>query len=109
MVVSHKRFEVWLVELNPTKGSEISKTRPCVIISPNVQNKYLKTVTVAPLTPTRKNYPTRLDCKFKNEDGQIVVDQIRAVDKVRLLKKVGKLEIATSKALCNLLVTSFQY
>ncbi|WP_341226230.1 type II toxin-antitoxin system PemK/MazF family toxin [uncultured Arcticibacterium sp.] len=109
MVKSYKRFDIWLVQLNPTKGSEIAKTRPCIIISPDIQNRYLNTITVALLTHTKKSYPTRLDCLFNKEPGQIVIDQIRAVDKLRLVKKLGKLDIATSKLLCELLIESFKY
>jgi mRNA interferase MazF len=78
-----KRFEVWNVELNPTKGSEINKTRPCLIVSPNETNKYLNTITIIPLTSTIKPYPTRLNCSFKGKQGQLVVDQIRCIDKSR--------------------------
>jgi mRNA interferase MazF len=99
-----KRFEIWLVSLEPTKGSEITKTRPCLIISPDSANKYLNTVIVAPLTHTKKNYPTRVDCIFENQSGQIVLDQIRAIDKeTRLVKKLGKLDTFTSETVCKTL------
>lgn len=84
-----KQFEVYLVELDPTMGSEIKKTRPCVIISPNEMNNFLNTVFVIPLTSTKKAYPTRVDCTFENKEGQVAIDQMRAVDKVRLVKKLG--------------------
>lgn len=106
---SFKRFDVWLVELNPTRGSEISKTRPAVIISPDSPNKFLNTVLVAPLTHTVKSYPTRLDCLFNNEKGQIATDQIRAVDKSRLTKKLGVIDRKTAQRLCDLLVENFRY
>ncbi len=83
------RFEVYLVSLDPVKGSEIRKTRPCVIISPNEMNKFIKTVIVAPMTSTQKNYPTRISINFQGKRGQIVLDQIRTVDKSRLIKKLG--------------------
>lgn len=105
----YKRFEVWLVELDPTRGSEISKTRPAVIISPDSPNKFLNTILIAPLTHTTKSYPTRLDCFFNNEKGQIATDQMRAVDKSRLTKKLGEINIKTAKSLCELLVRSFEY
>lgn len=104
-----KRFEIWLVGLDPTKGSEITKTRPCVIISPDSANKYLNTVIVAPLTHTQKNYPTRVKCSFENQEGQIVLDQIRAIDKSsRLIKKVGELDEFTSSMVCKILEEMFK-
>lgn len=106
---SFKRFDVWLVELNSTRGSEVSKTRPAVIVSPDSPNKFLNTVLIAPLTHTVKSYPTRLDCLFNNEKGQIATDQIRAVDKSRLTKKLGVIDKETSKELCDLLIESFKY
>ena len=104
-----KRFEVWTVELNPTKGSEINKTRPCLIISPNVINKLLNTVIVAPLTHSIKNYPSRVDCEFQLQEGQIVLDQIRAVDKIRLKKRLGKMDADTNKNVCTILQVMFQF
>lgn len=104
-----KRFEIWNVELNPTRGSEISKIRPCLIVSPNETNKFLNTVTIVPLTSIQKPYPTRLNCRFMEKEGQLVVDQIRSVDKSRLVKKLGQLDIKTSKELCALLVENFKY
>ncbi|MCD6011943.1 MAG: death on curing protein [Flavipsychrobacter sp.] len=84
-----KQFEVYLVSLDPTKGSEIRKTRPCVVISPNEMNDFLNTVLVIPLTSTKRAYPTRVDCTFENKEGQVAIDQMRAVDKIRLVKKLG--------------------
>lgn len=107
MVVS--RFEVWLVDLDPTLGSEISKTRPCVVISPDETNRYLNTVTVAALTSSHKLYPTRLDCKFQGKSGQIVLDQIRSVDKRRLVKKLGKMDAVTARLVCEKMQVLFSY
>ena len=104
-----KRFDVWDVELNPTKGNEINKTRPCVIVSPNEANKHLNTVIVVPMTTTSKPYPTRLDCKFLGEKSQLIVDQIRSVDKSRLTQKLGVMDLFTNKELCYLLVETFKY
>ena len=84
-----RQFEVYLVELDPTKGSEIKKTRPCVVISPNEMNNFLNTIFIIPLTSTKRAYPTRVDCIFQNKEGQVAIDQMRAVDKVRLVKKLG--------------------
>ena len=103
------RFEVWLVNLDPTVGSEISKTRPCVVISPDETNKYLKTVTVAALTSSQKTYPTRIDCKFKGKEGQVTLDQIRSVDKMRLVKKLGKMDASTAQSICKKMQSLFSY
>ncbi len=108
-MVAMKQFDVWMVELNPTKGAEINKTRPCLIISPDSINKTLNTVIVAPLTHSIKNYPSRVRCKFKSEAGQIVLDQIRAVDKLRLTKRIGRLDTETNKNVCIILQVMFQY
>jgi len=72
-----KRFEVWLIELDPTKGSEIKKTRPCLVVSPEPINKYLNTITIVPMTTTVRSYPTRVNCLFKGVTGQLMVDQIK--------------------------------
>ena len=84
-----KRFAVYLINLDPTIGNEIKKTRPCLIISPNEMNQYISTVIAAPMTTTRRSYPTRIDCEFGNKRGQIVLDQIRTVDKRRLVRELG--------------------
>lgn len=84
-----RRFEVYLVALNPTVGSEIQKLRPCVVVSPQEMNDNLSTIIIAPMTSTRRNYPSRIDCTFDNVSGQIALDQLRAVDKTRLRKKLG--------------------
>lgn len=84
-----KRFDVFLVNLDPTIGHETKKTRPCLIISPNEMNRYISTVIVAPMTTKGRNYPTRISCTFQGKNGQIVLDQIRTVDRDRLVKKLG--------------------
>lgn len=103
------RFAIYLVDLNPTKGSEIAKTRPCVVISPNVVNSRLKTVIVAPLTSTLKSYPTRIDSVFDNKTGQIALDQLRSVDKLRLRKYLGQLTDDTAQEVSDSLVALFTY
>ena len=103
------RFEIWLVSLDPTKGSEIPKTRPCLIISPDNANKYLNTVIIAPLTHTQKEFPTRVDCQFANQNGQVALDQIRTVDKTHLLKKVGILDTTICEQVCKILKEIFKY
>jgi mRNA interferase MazF len=87
-----KRFDVYLVNLDPTIGSEIRKARPCLVISPDEMNRYIATVIVAPMTTKGRNYPTRVQCTFKGKDGQIVLDQIRTIDKSRLVQKLGKID-----------------
>jgi mRNA interferase MazF len=104
-----KRFEVWQTGLNPTVGSEISKSRPCLVVSPNEANKYLSTVTIIPLTSTIRNYPTRITCRFEGKSGQLAIDQIRSVDKTRLVKKIGVMDEQTCKQLCNIMVETFKY
>lgn len=90
-----RRTEVWLVNLDPIVGSEIGKSRLCVIVSPDEANKYLNTVTAAPLTSTIKAYPSRVNCVFDQRNGQIAIDQIRAIDKNRLIRRLGILEEPT--------------
>ena len=85
------QYSIVLVNLDPTVGSEIQKTRPCVIISPNEMNKYLQTITVAPMTTQSKNYPTRLEVKHNDKIGWIVIDQLRSIDKQRIIKVLDKL------------------
>ena len=85
------QYEIVLVNLDPTIGSEIKKTRPCVVISPNEMNKYLNTIVIAPMTSTSKSYPTRIEINSNNKKGWIVIDQIRTVDRKRISKVFGKL------------------
>jgi len=86
-----KRFDVFLVILDPTIGSEIQKTRPCVVISPDEINRNITTVIIAPMTTKGRTYPTRVVCQFQGKNGQIVLDQIRTIDKTRLVKKLGQI------------------
>ncbi|RWX52007.1 transcriptional modulator of MazE/toxin, MazF [Candidatus Electrothrix marina] len=92
MAMVVKRFDVYLVNLDPTIGSEIQKTRPCLVISPDEMNRNIRTVIIAPMTSAQKDYPTRVSCTFKKKQGQIVLDQIRTIDKTRLIKKLGTLD-----------------
>lgn len=85
------QYDVFLIDLDPTKGHEIQKTRPCVIISPNEMNSTIGTVIVAPMTTKSKSYPSRIEIKFENKQGWIVLDQIRTIDKSRLVKKLGSI------------------
>ena len=83
------QYDIYLINLDPTIGHEIKKKRPCVIISPNEMNQYISTVIIAPMTSKSHSYPSRVNITFQGEDGWIVLDQIRAVDKTRLIKKIG--------------------
>jgi len=97
-----KQYQIVLVNLDPTQGSEIKKTRPCVIISPNEMNKYLQTIVLAPMTTSSKPYPTRVEVKHNKTKGWVVLDQIRCVDRARILKSYDCLtpkEIAKIKAI----------
>lgn len=87
-----KRFDVYLVNLAPTIGSEIQKTRPCLVISPDEMNRNIRTVIIAPMTSAQKEYPTRVSCTFRKKQGQIVLDQVRTVDKARLIQKMGTID-----------------
>jgi mRNA interferase MazF len=86
-----KQYQIILVNLDPTIGSQIKKTRPCVVVSPDEMNKYLRTVVIAPMTTTSKNYPTRVEIKHFNKIGWIILDQIRTIDRQRIIKELGKL------------------
>ena len=95
MGVVAQRFDVVLVALDPTLGSEIKKTRPCLVVSPDEANRHLATVIVAPMTTQGRPYPTRVPCRFQGKDGQVVLDQLRTVDKARLVKRLGRISSAT--------------
>ena len=86
-----KQYQIILVNLDPTLGSEIKKTRPCVVISPEEMNKYLRTIIIAPMTTSSKKYPTRVEVKHDNKTGWIALDQIRTIDKLRIINDLGKL------------------
>jgi len=105
MVVN--RFDVFLVNLDTTIGSEIKKTRPCLIISPNEINHHISTVIVAPMTTKGQPYPTRVTCQFQGKEGQIVLDQIPTVDKTRLIKLLGQITTEEQKAVLDILAEMF--
>lgn len=102
-----KRFEVWLVNLDPTIGSEIRKTRPCLIISPDEMNRFIHTIIIAPLTTQGKSYPSRIPCVFQKKSGQIVLDQLRTIDKQRLIKRLGRIESTTGRDVLSRLQEMF--
>jgi mRNA interferase MazF len=101
------RGDVYLVDLNPTKGAEVKKTRPAVIISPDEMNNTLKTVVIAPLTSTIRAYPFRFDCTFQRKKGQIALDQIRSLDKKRLIKKLGNFSTPMINNILGRILTIF--
>ena len=109
MVVN--RFDVYLINLDPTVGSEIQKTRPCLIVSPDEMNKHIRTVIVAPMTTAGKDHPTRVSCTFKKKKGQIVLDQIRTIDidKARLIKKLGTIHPGTQLKVISILQRLFAF
>lgn len=102
-----RRDEVWLVSLEPTQGAQIQKTRPCLVVSPNEANEYLRTVIIAPMTTTERPYPTRVSMMFQNKRGQVALDQIRAVDRKRLVRKLGTAPTKTAQAVSAALVEMF--
>ena len=103
------RFEVYLVRLDPSEGHEIQKTRPCVVISPDELNRHIATVIVAPMTTTRRAYPTRVPLRFQGKDGQIVLDQIRTVDKTRLVRRLGRVSDTAARNVVAVLNEMFAY
>jgi mRNA interferase MazF len=107
MGVVVKRFDVFLVNLDPTIGSEIKKTRPCVVVSPDEMNRYISTIIVAPMTTKGKTYPTRVVCQFQGKDGQIVLDQIRTIDKTRLVKQLGQINQDEQRVVLDTLAEMF--
>lgn len=101
------RFEIYLVGLDPTLGSEMSKTRPCLVVSPDELAHYVRTVVVAPMTTTSKTYPFRVTCTFQGTAGSIPLDQMRAVDKSRLVKLLGVLDQTTQESVLECLAEFF--
>ena len=101
------RFDVYLISLEPTRGSEIRKTRPCLVISPDEMNDHIRTVIVAPMTTKGRPYPTRVPCTFQGKRGQIVLDQIRTVDKTRFVKRLGTISRATQDKVLDVLQELF--
>ncbi len=98
-----ERFNVFLVRLDPTAGAETAKTRPGVVVSPDKLNRTVSTVIIAPMTTVRRGWPTRVNITFQDKTGEIALDQIRAVDKSRLVKQLGKLDSETAKSVLDAL------
>jgi len=107
MGVGLKRFDVYRVRLDPTVGSEIQKSRPCLIVSPDEMNRRLRTVIIAPMTTGGHPYPTRVACTFGGKSGQVALDQIRTVDKTRLVQHLGELDDVTGRRVLNILTRMF--
>lgn len=102
-----KRFDVYLINLDPAVGHEIQKTRPCLIISPDEMNRFISTVIIAPMTTRGKNYPSRVSCTFQGKRGQVVLDQIRTIDKERLVKKLGTIGAPVQNKILDILQEMF--
>lgn len=102
-----ERFEVYLVTLDPTVGREIQKTRPCLVVSPDDMNRHLATVIVAPMTTKGRTYPTRVPCAFQGKTGEIVLDQLRTVDRTRLVKRLGCITVAERQSVLARLAALF--
>lgn len=102
-----RRFDVWLVALDPTMGSEMRKTRPALVVSPDEMNAAISTVIIAPMTTRGGDYPTRVACVFQGKPGQIVLDQLRTVDKARLVRRLGELEAKTAEKTLATLAETF--
>jgi mRNA interferase MazF len=102
-----RRFEVYLVALDPTRGAEIRKTRPAVVVSPDEMNNNIQTIIIAPMTTVERSYPTRVACEFEGKEGQVVLDQIRTVDKSRLVKRLGTLDESTCAEVLQILQEMF--
>ena len=107
MGVVVQRFDVFLVVLDPTVGSEIQKTRPCIVVSPDELNRHIRTVIVAPMTTRGRPYPSRVPCRFDGKDGQVVLDQLRRVDKARLTSRLGTIDAATQAAVLQVVAEMF--
>jgi mRNA interferase MazF len=101
------QYQIVLVNLDPTIGSEIKKTRPCVVISPNEMNKYLRTVVIAPMKTKSRKYPTRIEIKHDGKIGWIVIDQIRTIDKQRIIRILGRLSVPETKEVKAILKETF--
>jgi len=108
MALVISRFDIFLVSLDPVIGHEVRKTRPCVIISPDEMNHHIGTVIIAPMTTKRRDYPTRIPLTFKRKKGQIVLDQIRTIDKTRLVKRLGRLDKNVSAQTLQILREMFE-
>ena len=104
-----QRYEVYLVDLDPTQGSELRKTRPCLVVSPDEMNQHIRTVIIAPMTSTQRDYPTRVNVTFQRKRGQVALDQLRTVDKTRLVQRLGVLPDARAREVAGILQEMFAF
>jgi mRNA interferase MazF len=102
------RFDVYLVNLDPTTGNEIQKTRPCVVVSPDELNRRIQTIIIAPMTTEGQSYPTRVSCRFQGKDGHVALDQIRTVDRSRLITHLGRINAQTGTVVLEILREMFE-
>ncbi|MCU0834747.1 MAG: type II toxin-antitoxin system PemK/MazF family toxin [Chromatiaceae bacterium] len=102
-----KRFDVCLIQLDPTVGSEIRKTRPCLVISPDEMNRWIRTLIVAPMTTKGQSYPTRVPCEFRGQQGQIVLDQVRTIDRSRIVQRLDPITSDTQRQVLAVLAELF--
>ncbi len=109
VVAEVRRFDVNPVSLDPTRGSVIRKTRPCAVVSPDEMNRHIRTVIIAPMTSVRRDYPTRVGITFQRKQGKVVLDQIRTVDKSRLVRRLGRLPEARPRDVSATLVEMFAF
>jgi mRNA interferase MazF len=109
MAMEVSRFDVYLINLDPTTGSEIKKARPCLIVSPDEMNRHIHTVIIAPMTTSGREYPTRIPCRFKKKNGYVVLDQIRTIDKTRLVKRLGQIDSETQVKVISTLQRLFSF
>jgi mRNA interferase MazF len=107
VVAYPRRDEIWLIRLDPSLGSEIKKTRPCLVVSPDEMNEPLQTVLVAPMTTTLRNYPTRVTVSFRGKTGQVALEQVRAVDRERLVRKLGVIPPKAARQTTKVLLEMF--
>ncbi len=101
------RFDVYLVDLDPTLGSEIKKTRPCLVVSPDEMNRHVRTAIIAPMTSKGRPYPTRVSCRLRGKTGHVVLDQLRTVDASRLVRRLGRIHPATGTRVLTVLAEMF--
>jgi len=104
-----RRHQVWLVTLDPAHGAEIQKTRPCLVVSPDEMNRHLRTVIIAPMTTVTRPYPTRVAVRFQGKRGQVALDQLRAVDQQRLVRKLAEITARTAQDVSATLVEMFAW
>ncbi len=107
MEVVIARFDVWLVTLDPTKGHEMRKTRPCLVVSPDEMNRHLQTVIAAPMTTKGQSYPTRVKLRFLGKEGRVALDQLRTIDRIRLVKKMGAIDHVNQNKVLKVLAEIF--